>query len=187
MNKMSNVRRITLCAMCVALCYVLPIAFHAIGLGSILSPMHIPVLLCGLICGGGYGLICGILGPILSSLLSSMPPMVMLVRMLPELAVYGLVGGLLMSKVRTGKMLADTYISLACAMVAGRIVGGIATAIFYMATSGVYSVTLWLTSYFVEAVPGIVAHLVLIPLLVFTREKARAIPARYPKTTAGTE
>lgn len=187
MKKMSVSLRVTLCAMCVALCYVLPIAFHAIGLGSILSPMHIPVLLCGMICGGGYGLICGIVGPVLSSLLSGMPPMVMLIRMIPELAVYGLVSGLLMSKVRTGKLFGDTYISLAAAMVAGRIVGGIATAIFYAATSGVYSIALWATSYFVEAVPGIVAHLVLIPLLVFTLEKARAIPARYPKTTAGAE
>lgn len=182
-NKMSSVKCISICAMCIALCYVLPIAFHAIGLGSALSPMHIPVLLCGLLCGGWYGLICGILGPIVSSLLSGMPPVLMLFRMVPELCVYGLACGLSMRYIRMGNLAGDVYISMAIAMVAGRIVGGIATAIFYVVTSGVYSVVLWATSYFVESLPGIVAHLIFVPVLVFTLERARLIPARYQKAT----
>ena len=179
--KLSSIKRVSLCAMCVALCYVLPIAFHAIGLGSVLSPMHIPVLLCGLVCGGGYGLICGILGPVLSSLISGMPPMMMLVRMIPELCIYGLAGGLAMRFIRTGRAALDVYIALAIAMIAGRIVGGIASAIFYTVTSGVYSLALWVTGYFVEALPGIAAHLILVPVLVFTLAKAKLIPQRYSK------
>lgn len=178
---MSSAKRITLCAVCIALCYALPIAFHSVGLGSALSPMHIPVLLCGLVCGGGSGLICGIVGPILSSVLSGMPPMTMLVRMLPELCVYGLTGGLAMKYIRTGNSAADVYISQIIAMIAGRIVGGIATAIFFTVTSGVYSLGLWVTSYFVEAVPGIVAHLVLVPVLVLSLQKAKLTPRRYAK------
>lgn len=179
--KLSSIKRVSLCAMCVALCYVLPIAFHAIGLGSVLSPMHIPVLLCGLVCGGGYGLICGILGPVLSSLISGMPPMMMLLRMIPELCIYGLAGGLAMRFIRTGRAALDVYIALAIAMIAGRIVGGIASAIFYTVTSGVYSIALWATGYFVEALPGIAAHLILVPVLVFTLAKAKLIPQRYSK------
>lgn len=182
MNKMSSVKRITLCAVCIALCYVLPIAFHAIALGSILSPMHIPALLCGIVCGGGYGFLCGILGPIVSHLLGGMPPLPMLVRMIPELCIYGLAAGLAMKYIRTGRNGADLYISLIIAMIAGRIAGGIATAIFYSVTSGVYSIVLWATSYFVESIPGIVAHLIIVPVLVLTLQKARLIPARYPKT-----
>lgn len=182
MNQMSVSKRITLCAVCIALCYVLPIAFHAVGLGSILSPMHIPVLLCGLICGGGYGALCGIVGPVLSHLLSGMPGAMMLPRMIPELCVYGLVGGLALKYIHTKHFTADIYISLILAMIAGRIVGGIATAIFYTVTTGVYSIALWATSYFVESVPGIVAHLVIVPVLVLTLHKARLIPARYQKT-----
>lgn len=181
MKNLSSVKRVSLCAMCIALCYVLPIAFHAIGLGSVLSPMHIPVLLCGLVCGGGYGLICGILGPVLSSLISGMPPMMMLLRMIPELCIYGLAGGLAMRFIRTGRAALDVYIALAIAMIAGRIVGGIASAIFYTVTSGVYSLTLWATGYFVEALPGIAAHLILVPVLVFTLAKAKLIPQRYSK------
>ena len=183
MKKMSHVKCISICAMCIALCYVLPVAFHAIGLGSVLSPMHIPVLLCGLLCGGWYGLLCGILGPVVSSLLSGMPPVLMLTRMIPELCVYGLVCGLSMKYIRTGNVAGDVYISMGVAMLAGRIVGGVATAIFYTVTSGVYSIALWATGYFVESLPGIVAHLIFVPVLVFTLEKARLIPARYQKAT----
>ncbi len=174
-----NSRKISLCALCIALCYVLPIAFHAIGLGSVLSPMHIPVLLCGLICGPACGLICGAIGPVLSSLLSGMPPVLMLIRMLPELCVYGLASGFAMKTLRTGTTLADTYISLGIAMLAGRIAGGIATAIFFAVTSGVYSLALWFTGYFAQGLPGIAAHLILLPILVLALEKARLIPARY--------
>ena len=181
MSRETSSKRITLCAVCIALCYVLPIAFHSVGLGSILSPMHIPVLLCGIVCGGGYGLICGLIGPLLSHLLSGMPGAMMLPRMIPELCVYGLIAGLAMKYIRTGRFTADVYTSLVTAMIAGRIVGGIATAIFFTLTSGVYSIALWATSYFVESVPGIVAHLVIVPVLVFTLKKARLIPARYPK------
>lgn len=181
MNTMTHTKRIIISALCVALCYVLPVAFHAVGLGSILSPMHIPVLLCGLVCGGGCGFLCGILGPVVSSLLSSMPPLVMLVRMIPELCVYGLVCGLGMRYIRTGKLAADVYISLAAAMILGRIAGGLATAVFYMVTSGVYSFALWFAGYFAESLPGIAAHLILVPVLVLALEKGRAIPARYPK------
>ena len=180
-NKMSSVKCISICAMCVALCYVLPIAFHASGLGSALSPMHIPVLLCGLLCGGWYGLLCGLLGPVVSSLLSGMPPVLMLFRMVPELCVYGLACGLAMKYIRVGNLAGDVYISMVIAMVAGRIAGGIATAIFYTVTSGVYSFALWAASYFVESLPGIAAHLIFVPVLVFTLEKARLIPVRYPK------
>lgn len=181
MARITSVKRTTLCALFIALCYVLPIAFHAVGAGSILSPMHIPVLMCGLICGSGYGALCGIIGPVLSHLLSGMPPLPMLVRMVPELCVYGLVGGITMKYIRTGRAAADVYISLVITMIAGRIVGGIATAIFYTVTSGVYSIALWATSYFVEGLPGIVAHLILVPVLVLTLQKARLVPARYAK------
>lgn len=179
MNQVSQVKRISICAMCIALCYVLPIAFHSIGLGGALSPMHIPVLLCGIVCGGGPGLLCGLVGPVISSLLSGMPPMLMLVRMVPELCAYGFAGGIVMKYVRTGRTAYDVYISLGTAMIAGRIVGGIASAVFYTVTSGVYSVTLWLTSYFAESIPGIIVHLILVPVLYLALEKARLIPSRY--------
>ena len=180
---MSKIKKICICAICIALCYVLPVALHSFGLGSILSPMHIPVLLCGLVCGGFYGMFCGIAGPILSSVLSGMPPATMLFTMIPELMVYGLVTGLVMKWVRSGKLLPDVYIALAVAMVLGRVIGGIAKALFItvMATGDAFSIGIWATSYFVGTLPGIVAHLILLPALIVLLVKTKTIPNRYPK------
>lgn len=76
MKKMSPVKKSIITAVCIALCVVLPQAFHAIpNAGSIYCPMHIPVLLCGFICGWQYGLLCGIAGPLVSALITGMPPL----------------------------------------------------------------------------------------------------------------
>ena len=101
-NKNSDrIKKTVITALCVALCIVLPMAFHTVkNAGSIFLPMHIPVLLCGLICGWQYGLVCGLLGPALSTLLTQMPPMVILPAMTAELAVYGAVTGLMSSNTR---------------------------------------------------------------------------------------
>lgn len=183
MKKMTSVKRITVCAVCIALCCILPLAFHAFNLGVAFSPMHIPVLLCGLLCGATYGAFCGLLGPLLSSLVSGMPGAMGLVTMIPELVTYGLCAGLLMKLVHTKSIWADTYIALAGAMLVGRIVGGIASYVFYtfFVPGGSFTIAAWSTSYFVAAVPGIICHLVVVPLLTFTLTKAGLVPARYPK------
>ena len=166
-----HIKKLATTGVCMALCVVLPMAFHSIpNGGSIFSPMHIPVLLCGLLCGWYYGLLCGLAGPLLSSLITGMPPIGYLPPMLVELAVYGLVAGLMMLLVRTKRNLVNVYVSLISAMLVGRVVAGIAKALFF--TQGGYSVGIWVTAYFVTSWPGIVAHLVLIPVLVLTLKKA---------------
>lgn len=177
--KQTAVKKLCVCSICIALCYVLPVAFHAVALGSALSPMHIPVLLCGLICGGGYGMVCGLMGPVLSSILSGMPPMTALVFMVPELVVYGLVSGLGTSLIRTGKTVVDLYVAQVAAMLLGRIVGGIAKALFFLGTGEAFGVAAWVSGYFISSAPGIVAHLVLIPPLVLVLMGAGVIPRRY--------
>lgn len=181
MKQLSLTKRICIGAVCIALCYILPMAFHAFGAGGAFSPMHIPVLLCGLICGGGYGFFCGIIGPILSSVLSGMPTATALISMIPELCVYGLATGLLMKFIRTGNLTADLYLCLIPAMLAGRIVGGIAKALFYMSNAKAYSLALWAGAYFVESLPAIITHLVFVPLPVLALTKVGLIPIRYPQ------
>ncbi len=180
--KLSHVKKLSICAMCVALCCVLPTMFGWLSLGPVLSPIHIPVLLCGLICGGFYGSVCGVLGPVMAHLLTQRPPIAALPAMIPELFFYGLAAGLCMRFIRTGHSAADVYISQVIAMVAGRIVGGIANVIVAAATTGVYSFSVWITAYFVNAIPGIILHLILIPILVLTLQKAHVLPPRYTKT-----
>lgn len=180
MQKMSAVKQSIITAVCIALCVVLPQAFHAVpNAGAIYLPMHIPVLLCGLICGWSYGLLCGLAGPALSALLTGMPPAAVLPGMLVECGVYGLAAGLLMQLVRTKHLYADLYISLAAAMLLGRVVSGIAKALIFSA--GSYSMASWVAGSFVTALPGIVIQLALLPSIVYALMRARLIPQRYPK------
>ena len=132
MQKMSNVKKSIITAVCIALCYVIPLMFHGIqNAGSIFCPMHIPVFICGLICGWQFGLLCGIAGPALSSALSGMPPVAVLPSMMVELAAYGTAAGLMMKLVRTKSTYADLYISLIVAIVCGRVLAGLAKALIF--------------------------------------------------------
>jgi len=171
---MTKTKRLIFAGLCVALGVVLPVAFHSIAnAGSILLPMHIPVLLCGLVCGWPFGLACGALTPLLSSLFTGMPPAAMLPSMIAELAVYGLVSGLLMQKIKTGKLLLDLYLSLIAAMLAGRLVFGLLNALIFRA--GSFSLPLWLTASFVTALPGIIIQLIVLPVLVLALQKTKLI------------
>lgn len=183
MTTMTTVKKSIITAVCMALCVVLPMAFHAIpNAGSIYCPMHIPVLLCGLICGWQYGLLCGLVGPALSSLFTGMPPAAYLPSMMVEIAVYGTLCGLMMKLVSTKKIYADLYISLAVAMLGGRIIAGIAKALIF--APGDFSMAAWATGYFATSLPGIIIQLVLIPSIVFALMKARLVPERYPLAKA---
>ena len=182
--KQSHIKSLCVTAICIAMCCVLPAAFHAMGIGTAFSPMHIPVLICGMVCGGGYGLVCGLIGPLLSSLITGMPPATGLVSMVPELMVYGLSSGLLMTFVRIKNLFADMYIALVSAMLLGRIVGGIAKALFFLGKDQSFGIQAWVSSYFITALPGIICHLILVPLLIMVLMKAKVIPQRYTCTSA---
>lgn len=180
MKKMSVVKKSIITAVCIALCYVVPLLFHGVqNAGRVFLPMHLPVFLCGLICGWQYGLLCGLAGPALSSLLTSMPPAAMLPSMMLELAVYGCVSGLMMRFIRTKNTYADLYISLIAALLCGRVVAGLMQALIF--SKGAYSITAWVSGYVVTSWPGTLIQLVLLPSVVFALMKAHLIPERYPK------
>lgn len=169
MKKTVNAKNLAFCALCIALCVVLPMAFHAIAnAGMIFLPMHIPVLLCGLLCGWPFGAACGLIGPLLSSLLTGMPPAFpTLPAMMLELCAYGVLTGLFYRKLR-----GNLYLSLIGAMLGGRAVSGIANAVLLGIAGKPYGFTVFLTSAFVTALPGIVIQLVAVPLLVAALQKA---------------
>lgn len=178
MNEMSSVKKSIICSVCIALCYVLPLFFHGIqNAGSVLCPMHIPVIICGLVCGGPYGLICGLAGPAMSSILTGMPAIAYLPTMMVELGAYGLVSGVLINRVRTRNTVADIYISMIVAMIIGRIAAGIVRAILF--TSGGYTFAVWVSSYLITCWPGILIQLVFIPAILMALTKACLIPVRY--------
>ena len=180
MKPRSPVKRSIFSAVCIALCVVLPQAFHAIpNAGAVYLPMHIPVLLCGLLTGWPYGLLCGLAGPLLSSLITGMPPAAILPSMMVECAVYGFISGLLMQRIRSGKLSLDLYISLLSAMLSGRILSGVVKALLF--ARGSITLASWAAGSFVTGLPGIVIQLLLLPAIVLALSKARLIPPRYPR------
>ena len=177
MQNLTYVKRMVFTAACAALCIVLPMAFHMIpNAGTIFLPMHIPVLLCGLICGWPFGFICGVLGPLLSSILTQMPPAAMLPSMMVECAAYGCVTGLMMKYVHTGRPVVDLYASMITAMVLGRVISGVVKSLILSPGTAPFA---WVTTTLVTGIPGIIIQLVLMPVVIMALTRARLIPRRY--------
>ena len=73
--KNQSTKKMILAALFLALCYLLPFLTGQIPeIGSMLLPMHLPVLLCGFVCGWPYGLGVGFAAPLLRSVTLGMPP-----------------------------------------------------------------------------------------------------------------
>jgi thiamine transporter ThiT len=176
MKKRDALLRLVYAAVCLALCMVLPmITGHIPQVGQLLSPMHIPVLLAGFLCGPWWALAVGLIAPPLRHLLFQFPPYPTFVAMAFELAVYGLVCGLLYRALP--KKVPYIYVSLIVAMIVGRIVSGLANVVLYSvgAKEGTYTLSAFLTAHFVAAWPAIVLHIVLIPILVIALRRAGII------------
>lgn len=173
--KKNSIRSMVLAAMCVAVGLFLPFLTGQIPeIGSRLSPMHIPILLCGFMCGWQYGLIAGFITPILRSLLFAMPPMIpMAVSMAFELAAYGLLTGILYRALP--KKPAFVYVTLILSMLLGRVVWGVASMIIYGATGGAFTFAAFIAGGFTKAIPGIILHIAIIPPIVLALKKAKVI------------
>ena len=167
MNK--NLKKLIYAALCLALCMVLPLLIGQIPqIGKRLSPMHIPVFLCGFLCGWPWGLAVGAIAPILRSALFGMPAMGPdTFSMAFELAAYGAVAGLLYRVLPRKPW--SVYVSLIVAMLVGRLIWGVAK---WAMLGPAFTLQLFLAGAFVNALPGIILHLVLIPPIVLALHKA---------------
>lgn len=172
MNK-KFIQNLVSAAMLFALGLVLPFMTGQIPeIGNMLLPMHLPVLLCGFICGPKYGLAVGALLPIMRSLMFSMPPLYpSAVTMAFELAAYGFLTGFLYLIFKK-KNITSVYISLIAAMIAGRIIKGIANAICYGIINKGYTFMMFISGAFLEAIPGIIIQFILIPAVLLATKKA---------------
>ena len=167
-----QIRKLTYAALFLALALVLPFLTGQIPqIGSALSPMHIPVLLCGFLVGWPWGLAVGFIAPLLRSVIFGMPVMVPgAVAMAFELAVYGLISGILYRLLPKKKW--SIYVTLIVAMLAGRVVWGIARLIIAGLSGNSFTWALFLAGAFTNAIPGIILHIVLIPIIVMVLEHA---------------
>jgi len=170
---MKNVSKMVLSAMFLALAMVLPFLTGQIPeIGSMLCPMHIPVILCGYFCGWKWGLAVGFIAPLLRSVWLGMPPMFpTALCMAFELGVYGCIAGALYRSLP--KNLFGIYVSLITAMIAGRLVWGLARFLCTGLDVSQFGLSAFWAGAVVNAIPGIILQLILIPLIVKAFDKRK--------------
>ena len=181
MKKHNNLVKMLLAALFLALAYVLPFLTGQIReIGSMLCPLHIPVLLCGFICGWPWGLAIGFIAPLFRSLTLGMPVFFpSAVCMAFELATYGAVVGLMHKTLPRKKPY--IYISLLTAMIVGRVVWGAAMFVCMGINGGSFTFAAFLAGAFLNAIPGIIIQIVLIPILVMTLDNQKVLNLRETK------
>ena len=140
-------------------------------IGNMFLPMHIPVLLCGFLCGPFWGLACGAAAPLLRSLLFSMPVMFPTAAAMSfELAAYGFFCGLLYRALP--KKYISIYASLLISMIIGRAVWGVVSYIMLSLSGGKFGWEIFISSALLKAIPGIILQLVIIPPLVILANRS---------------
>ena len=166
MKNHNSILRLVISALCLALAYTLPFLTGQIPeIGSMLLPMHIPVLLCGFICGWRWGLGVGFISPMLRSVILGMPQLFpMALCMAFELATYGFVAGLMHRLLPKKKPY--IYASLLISMIVGRIVWGIVMSFCV----GTFTFNAFILGAITNAIPGIIIQIALIPILVMVLE-----------------
>lgn len=171
-KKTAKTSYLIMALICLAISVVLPMLTDQVPrFGQGLRPMHIPVLIAGFACGPVIGFVVGLAAPMLSLLIHGAPALMQAgFAMSLELATYGLIAGLLYSQLprKTGNI----YVSLITAMIVGRIVWG-ASMIALSSRDGLrFTYQMFMTYAFIDAMPAILFHIVLIPAVVIALEKA---------------
>ncbi len=178
-HKGISIRKTVYCGVFIALGITLPFLTSVSQLGNALLLMHLPVMVCGIVCGGGAAAIVGALTPIIRSAMFGLPVMYPnAIGMAFELAVYGLVIGIMMQKLP--KKIPYYYISLISAMLLGRLVwGGVRFAMFAIDGSGAaFSLAMFMSGAFSNAIIGIIIQLALIPFLAAYLNKKTDLPVK---------
>ena len=170
--KKTKLFKLILSALFLSIALVLPLLTGQIKeIGNALCPMHFPVILCGFFCGPFYAGIVGFIAPLLRFLIFGMPQiMPSAIAMCFELASYGILTGILYRIFPDRKIY--IYITLLAAMLSGRIIWGAVTALLLGISGSSYSLAAFLAGSVLNAVPGIILQIILIPLIVMAVNKA---------------
>ena len=175
MKKQNKLLNLALAAVFLALAYVLPFLTGQVPqIGSMLCPMHIPVIICGFICGAPWGLVIGFTAPLLRSLTLGAPPLFpVALAMAFELATYGLISGILYRLFPKKK--GYIYCSLIISMIIGRLVWGLVQFACMGFDATRFSFAAFWAGAVTKALPGIILQIILIPIIVIFLEKTKII------------
>ena len=172
--KYKDVRSYLFTAAFVMLAVFVPWVFHQFHLaGPTFLPMHIFVLLAGLLFGWRAGLLVGLFTPLTSYFISGLPALNVLPQVVIEVSTYGLIAGLLHEKYNLRAIW-----SLLGAIVAGRLSLLLAISIMYLFAGHSYSplgsessplASFWATVQ--QGWPGIAIQLASIPAVIWLAGK----------------
>ena len=181
------VKTITLSAMFLALGMVLPFVTGYVPMvGKMLLPMHIPVLLCGLICGWQWGAAVGLVCPLLRHMIFQMPPMLDAIGMTFELCAYGAVVGFLYARSKW-KCVRALYRSLLIAMVSGRVVWALVRMVMMGMGAREFGWEAFVAGALTSAIPGIILQLTLIPIIMVALDRAKLVPFSKTRPVQGAD
>ena len=171
MEKQKLIRNMVFAALFLALSLLLPfVGGQNPSINSIFCPMHIPIFLCGFICGWKWGLAVGFTAPLLRSVTFGFPVFYPIaVSMAFELCAYGVVCGLMHMLLPKKKTF--IYISLISAMIVGRIFRAIATLVCTELVGNNFAFKAFFTGVIIKSVPGMIAHIIIVPIAVILIEK----------------
>lgn len=182
--KNKTLLNLILSAMFLSLGLVLPFLTGQIQyVGNMLLPMHIPVLLCGFICGWQYGAVVGFVLPVMRSLIFTMPVMFpSAIAMAFELASYGFLSGYLFTHAKW-QCIKSLYRCMITAMLGGRIVWGIAMTVLMGFGADGFTFSAFLSGAFFNAIPGIILQLIIIPVVMLALDRTHLVPFRKGRKT----
>lgn len=172
MKKSTNLKKLVCSALFLALTLLLPLVFCQIkAMGIAFSPMHLPVLMCGFICGWPWGLAVGLIAPMLRFSMFHMPELLTALTMTFELAGYGFAAGLLYKLLP--KKFGFLYVNLIISMILGRLISAVASMVICGLRGVPFGFITVLAGSFVSSLPGIACQIILIPPIVLALKKAR--------------
>lgn len=173
--KKITIQKLALSGTLIALGLVLPFLTGQIpGIGNMLLPMHLPVLLAGFVVGAPLGSLIGFILPLLRYLLFGMPPLYpTAIAMAFELVSYGFLTGILYRLLPRKTVF--IYLNLIIAMGAGRLVWGLVSVVLYALSGAAFTWKIFVTAGFLHAIPGLILQIVIIPLTVIALQKAHLI------------
>lgn len=181
--KKTITKNIVFSALFIAIGMILPFFTGQIPqIGSMLLPMHIPVFLCGLICGPWYGMIVGFILPLFRCAVFGMPILYpMAISMAFELMTYGFVAGFLYN-ISKWQCIVSLYRSIIIAMVAGRVVWGAMQFLLLSINGKAFTFQAFLTGALLNAIPGIIVQLILIPAIMVALHKTGMVKFKKQET-----
>ena len=172
-GEVRSVRSLSIGGVCIALGVVLPLLVHSLGIAPrIVLPIHYPVFLAGMLLDPIGAAIVGILSPALSMGLTGMPTPDQTLRMMGELAAYGLVVSLTL-RLLGGFRYWTCLVALIIAMILGRIVhASLAMWLFGFHGWKIYA------AMYLPGIPGMIAQLILIPPIAIRVRRALNLPVK---------